>query len=154
MKNASALLLASMLLASAGCSREKPADATTTGPAQPETPIEAPAPAAVAAAPTPAAVPESPTAAFDKGAFSGTFSAGANRLELNADGSYTMEGPSGATQGSWTHEAGSNTVRLDPGSKDAQDAVLRIDGNDALVMIDAQGQPVPGQAQLRREAVR
>lgn len=129
------VLLTVPLLLCVACSRDEPATA-----AQPA--AEAPTPSASApAAPAPAvqpalqaAAPADPASAFDVGAFAGTFAAEGIRLELHADGSYGMEGPEGITQGSWTHEAASRSIRLDPGSKTAQDRVLSMTGNDALAL--------------------
>jgi hypothetical protein len=93
-------------------------------------PSAAPAPATPAVAP---AAPADPASAFDTGAFAGTFAGGGTRLELHADGTYGMEAPDGVTQGAWTHEPATGAIRLDPGSKNAQDRVFRMQGQDALV---------------------
>ena len=129
------VLLAFPLLLCAACSREEPASPAATAPDAPApaaTPSMTAAPAAPPAlqAPTPA----DPTAAFDVGAFAGTFVAEGIRLELHADGTYGLEGSDGITSGSWTHEAGSRSIRLDPGSKTAQDRVLSMTDNDTLAL--------------------
>lgn len=124
-------LLAVPLFLCIACSREEPASAPepSPAPAAAETqPSPAPAPVAPAAAPAPA----NPAAEFDTGAFAGTFTGGGLRLELHADGSYGLEGPEGVSQGSWTHEAATGSIRLDPGSKTAQDRVFRMSGTDTL----------------------
>lgn len=120
-------LLACPLLLCLACSREEPVPAASDTPAA--TPVAAAPPTAAAA---PAATPADPASAFDVGAFAGTFTGEGMRLDLHADGSYGMEGPEGVTQGSWTHEAASNSIRLDPGSKTAGDRLLRMTGNDTL----------------------
>lgn len=138
-------LLACPLLLCLACSREEPA----TSPAAANVPAEAPAavpPApATTNAPAAAPAPADPSSTFDTGAFAGTFSGEGMRLELHADGTYGMEGPDGITQGSWTHEAASSSIRLDPGSKTAQDRVFRMTGRDTLVTDGAtlRRQPAP-----------
>lgn len=125
-------LLACPLLLCLACSRQEPAppaDASAPAAAPAAAPAPSPAPAA---APAVAPAPAYPASGFDVGAFSGTFSGEGMRLELHADGTYGMEGPDGITQGSWTHEAASNSIRLDPGSKTAQDRVLRMTDRDTL----------------------
>ncbi|MFZ5658011.1 MAG: hypothetical protein ACOY37_13340 [Pseudomonadota bacterium] len=124
-------LLAVPLLLCIACSREEPASAPEPSPAPATTetqPSPAPAPLAPAAAPA----PTDPAAEFDTGAFAGTFTGGGLRLELHADGSYGLEGPEGVSQGSWTHEAATGSIRLDPGSKTAQDRVFRMSGANTL----------------------
>lgn len=143
-------LLACPLLLCLACSREQPA--TETAPTVTTAPAAAPAPAPVAVpGPAPAAAApaaEDPNADFDKGAFAGTFSGGGLTLDLRADGTYGLEAADGVSQGSWTHEAGTRTVRLDPGSKGAQDRVFRLVDRDTLAVADATG------AALRRQATR
>jgi hypothetical protein len=94
-------------------------------------------------------VAEDPAAAFDRGAFAGTFVAGGTRLELHADGTYGLEAPEGVSQGTWTHEAASQSVRLDPGSKTAADRVFRLTDRDTLATLDAAGRPAG--SPLRRQ---
>lgn len=138
-------------LACAACSRDEPAPA----PAPEAAPAQAPA-AAVDPAPAPTPAPstapaaEDPTAPFDKSAFAGAFAGGGLRLELHADGTYGLEAPDGASQGTWTHEPASQSVRLDPGSKTATDRVFRMTDRDTLAAVDANGQPAG--ASLRRQA--
>jgi pyruvate/2-oxoglutarate dehydrogenase complex dihydrolipoamide acyltransferase (E2) component len=127
-------LLALPLTLCLACSREEPAPDPAPAPAAPAAdsaaaPAPAPAPATRAAA----AAPSDPASGFDAGAFSGTFAGGGLRLELHADGTYGLEASDGATQGTWTHEAATGAIRLDPGSKTAQDRVFRMQGRDALV---------------------
>jgi hypothetical protein len=142
-------LLACPLLLCLACSREAPPAPSTPDATPDAAPAAEPAPAPVAPAPTAAApAAEDPHANFDKGAFAGTFSGAGLTLELRADGSYGLEAPDGISQGSWTHEAGSRTVRLDPGSKTAQDRVFRLVDRDTLAVADASGAP------LRRQATR
>lgn len=139
-------------LACAACSREEPAPtpapeaAPSQAPAATVDPAPAPAPM-----PAPAAAPaaEDPAATFDKSAFAGAFSGGGLRLELHADGTYGLEAPDGATQGTWTHEPASQSVRLDPGSKTATDRVFRMTDRDTLAAVDANGQAAG--ASLRRQ---
>lgn len=116
-------LLALTLAACASCAREEPAPAPAT--ASPEAAATAPA-SAPAAAPTPTPAAPAASAPFDVGAFSGTFTGRGTTLELHADGTYALNGAEGASQGSWTHEAASNSIRLDPGSKTAEDQVLQL----------------------------
>lgn len=126
-------LIALPLLLCAACTREEPVAAPAA-----ETPAAAtePAPAAPASVAAPTTVeapaPADPASTFDAGAFAGTFAGNDTRLELHADGSYGLEAPDGVSQGTWTHEASSDTIRLDPGSKTAQDRVFRLDGRDTL----------------------
>lgn len=136
------LVLATTLVLAAGCRREAPAPAPAA-PAAAE--AERPSAAPPASAP-PAAAPASD--AFDAGAFSGTYAAGRTRLEIHGEGTYGLDDAGSITSGSWTHEPG-NTVRLDPASKGAEDRVYRIDGPDAIVLLDASGRPVG--APLRRQ---
>lgn len=130
--NRIALLVLPLTLCLA-CSREEaaptpePTPAPAAAPAAQSTPVPAPA-----ATPAPAVAPADPEADFDVGAFSGTFAGNGLRLELHADGTYGLEAPDGTSQGSWTHEAGSNAIRLDPGSKTAQDRVFRLSGRNTL----------------------
>ena len=127
-------LLAAPLLLCLACSREDASPAPAPAPAAtPATTTSAPTPAP-AAAPTTAPAPADPAAPFDSGAFAGTFAGGGLRLELHADGTYGLEAPEGVSQGSWTHEAATGSVRLDPGSKSAADRVFRM--NDANTLAD------------------
>lgn len=144
-------LLALALLAA--CSRNEPAPAPSDAP-----PPAASGPAAAATAPAPvspaaAPAPEDPSVRFDKAAFGGTFTGGGLRLELRGDGTYALEGADGAHEGSWTHEAGARVIRLDPGSKTAQDRVLRLENRDALVALDQAGRP-SAEGTLRRQPAR
>lgn len=141
-------LLAFPLTLCLACSREEAAPDAEPAPTATAEPAAAPPPAAPATAPAaaPAAAPSDPAADFDTGAFSGTFAGGGVRLELRGDGSYALEGPQGATLGAWTHEATSNSIRLDPGNKTEQDRVYRMTDRDTLT--DASGaaltrQPAP-----------
>lgn len=122
-------LLALPLFLCIACSREEPASAPEPSPA-PATAETQPSPPPIAPAAAPA--PADPAAEFDTGAFAGTFTGGGLRLELHADGSYGLEGPEGVSQGSWTHEAATGSIRLDPGSKTAQDRVFRMSGANTL----------------------
>lgn len=152
MKHIAPITLAA-LVALAGCSRDEPAPEAPTAPAPA---ASGPAPAAPTPAPvSPAAAPaaEDPATPFDKAAFGGTFSGGGLRLELRGDGTYALEGADGAHEGSWTHEPDTQVIRLDPGSKTAQDRVFRLEGRDALVTLDAAGQPTT-EGTLRRQPAR
>lgn len=146
------LLACIATLALAACSRQAPQPAGTPAASGA---AAATAPAAPATVPATAPAPEAPeTPDFDKGMFSGTFIAGDTWLELHADGTYGLVGPDGPSVGSWTHEAGGDLIRLDPGSKEAQDRVFRIVGNDALAQAAPDGRPLPGQRELRRQPLR
>lgn len=150
--NRTAPLTLVIALACAACSRDEPAPAAATDAAPTQAPAATVDPAlAPAPMPAPAAAPaaEDPAATFDKSAFAGTFSGGGLRLELHADGTYGLEAPDGVTQGTWTHEPASQSVRLDPGSKTATDRVFRMTGTNTLAAIDASGQPAG--AALRRQ---
>lgn len=134
-------LMAFPILLAAGCSRDQPAPAAT-----PEAPAaEAPAPAA--SAPRPATAPlaapaaEDPSVRFDRAGFAGTFAGGGLSLELHEDGRYALQAPDGSSEGAWTHEAASNWIRLDPGSKNARDRVFRMASPDSLALLDSTGAP-------------
>lgn len=127
-------LLALPLLLCLACSREDATPAPEPAPAAtaaPDATMPATAPVTPAAN---AATPADPSAPFDTGAFAGTFAGNGLRLELHADGTYGLEAPEGVGQGTWTHEAATNSVRLDPGNKTAQDRVFRM--SDANTLAD------------------
>ena len=108
-------------------------------------------------------------AGFDPRAFAGSFSGTLpcadcpgidEQLVLGADGSFTLsdtyrERPGSAfeTRGSWSLEPGGQRLRLDPGSKDAQDRLFAIEDDDTLVSLGADGEPtgMPGDPRLRRD---
>ena len=78
---------------------------------------------------------------------------------LSADGSFDLTdtyrerpGSEQVVRGSWALEPDGRSIRLDPGSKEAQDRLYAIEGNDALVPLDAEGRPTgaPGEPRLRR----
>ena len=69
-------------------------------------------------------------------------------LVLSADGSFELTdtyrerpGSEQVVRGSWALEPDGRSIRLDPGSKEAQDRLYAIEGNDALVPLDAEGRP-------------
>ncbi len=144
-------------LALTSCGGESPTTGQPTGePATTATPSAPPAPPPAAPV-NPASAPaaEDPEAPFEMSTFAGAFTAGPARLELHGDGTYSLEGMEDSpSQGSWTHEAGSNVIRLDPGSKSAQDRVFRLSGRDVLTPLGPDAQPAGGQSPLRRQAAR
>lgn len=115
----------------AGCKREAEA---------PPAPEAAPAIAETAPAETGSAViseidhnsPASAAPGFDVKAFAGNYAGGGTRLEIGADGGYTLAaqaesaGAEVASKGTWTIEADGKHVLLDPESKDAADRRLEI----------------------------
>ena len=162
MRNAtrlSLMLAASMLLALAGC--------------KPQAPAERPAPAAETAAtaqPAPAADEARPKAAFDAKAFAGTFAGTLpcadcpgidTRLELAADGTYTItesyqerSAPALKGDGTWTVEDDSRRLRLDPNSKSDNDRLFAILSQDEIRQLDLEGKPIDSTLpyNLRRSA--
>ena len=81
------------------------------------------------------------------------------RLVLSPDGSFILtdvyrERPGGGQtlRGNWSIEPDGASLRLDPGSKDAQDRLFGIEDNDTLVPLGADGNPTgaPGEPRLRR----
>lgn len=134
----------------AACDREPPAAPTAESPAAPTFVAGSDA---VAAAPTAVPSPDAPTA-FDQKAFAGTFVAGANRLELVADGAYRMTANGAATDGTWTAEENDTRIRLDPNSKSEPDRVFAMTSRDELTALAADGQPAAGAdaMSLKRDA--
>lgn len=70
------------------------------------------------------------------------------RLQLEADGSYTLEetylergGPYAST-GTWTAEENGKRLRLDPNGKDQDDRLYAILSPDRLRLLDAAGSPI------------
>lgn len=83
--------------------------------------------------------------------FAGTYSSDTMQLVLQADGSYTMqESPAGEAQGTWTHDAGANALQLTP-ADGGQDRYFRIEGDNALMPLNPDGQPAGQMAQLTRQ---
>lgn len=172
-KSIAGIALAAVLLpvVMAGCERRPAED--DRAKSQTATPA-----AAVSAEATPATVSETTmaepgvqprdAAAFDAKAFAGTFEGTLpcadcpgidERLVLSADGTFELSdeyrerpGSGQAVSGTWALEPDGRSLRLDPGSKDAQDRLFAIEGNDALVPLGADGQPTgaPGDPRLRR----
>lgn len=103
---------------------------------------------ATAVAPTPVSSDQAPT--FDQKGFAGTFSAGDTTLELKPDGTYAVAYGMDKSDGTWTPEAGDKNVRLDPNSKEAEDAVFAITSNDELTPLGADGQPAADKPALKR----
>ncbi len=170
------ILLAAVLASAVTACEQRPTD-DDTAPPQPT--ATAPAQAEAAAAELAAMVAAETTmaepgvqpagAGFDARAFAGSFSGTLpcadcpgidERLVLEADGSFTLsdayrERPGSAfeTRGSWSLEPGGQRLRLDPGSKDAQDRLFAIEDDDTLVPLGADGEPtgMPGDPRLRRD---
>ena len=163
------LLIAALALS--GCDRS-PTDDDSAPPM-----AAAPAPVAVAAEAAPVVATETTmarsgvqpgTGAIDQKAFAGPFEGALpcadcpgidERLVLSADGSFELTdtyrerpGSEQVVRGSWALEPDGRSIRLDPGSKEAQDRLYAIEGNDALVPLDAEGRPTgaPGDPRLRR----
>ncbi|GAB2520758.1 hypothetical protein [Lysobacter humi (ex Lee et al. 2017)] len=130
-----------------GCSRE---DASAPTERAAASPADAPSPGVSTPVPAPGAAPaDAGQAPFDIGAFSGTFANGRTRLELSADGTYLLDAEGESGRGTWTHEAATGLIRLDPGTKDALDRVFRVQGNDTLAPVSDPGQaPLPVLARL------
>lgn len=165
-----------LLLALAACQREAPAPSDATADAAPAT--AAPAPAAEAGttatppAPADAAAPaDDPlagtdasavedhgnAAGFDSKGFAGIFRGTLpcadcpgieTRLQLEADGSYTLEetylerGGPYASQGTWTAEQDGTRLRLDPNGKSEADRLFAIVSQDTLRLLDGAGKPI------------
>jgi copper homeostasis protein (lipoprotein) len=127
----------------AACNREQPAE-----PTGPIAAVPAAATGAIdetdATAVEPTALPSIEAPAFDQRAFAGTFSAGANRLELKPDGTYAMTWGDAAMDGTWTVEESDTRIRLDPNSKTEPDRVFLITSRDRLTTFGADGQPATG----------
>jgi uncharacterized lipoprotein NlpE involved in copper resistance len=158
-----------LVLAVAACNRS-PADAAGAPPAPGPTVVaEGPQPVAAAPGTTMAVAGVQPDdAGVDAKALAGTFLGTLpcadcpgidESLVLSADGTYEMTdvyrdrpGSDNVIHGSWSVESGGHGIRLDPGSKDAQDRRLAIEDNDTLVPLGADGQPtaMPGDPRLRR----
>lgn len=118
-----------------------PASEPASSAAQPAPPAStASMPAATPAAKAPPAV--------DTGAMSGAFGAGSTQLELRGEGTYGLDEGGTVTSGTWT-PAGTNEIRLIPGTKGAHERTYRRDGNDALVLVDAGGES-PAGTRLKR----
>jgi copper homeostasis protein (lipoprotein) len=100
--------------------------------------------------------PEPP--GFDRRAFAGTFAgtlpcagcpSGDARLRIDADGGFRLdEGIGGGgevqTAGTWSVDAGSRRLLLDPEVKDAPDRHFAIASNDELRMLDPDGNELDG----------
>lgn len=119
-------------------------DRVDTAPAATGTAATAPAAATADPAPADGAAAAAPER------YAGMFASDSMRLELRADGSYTMqESPAGDAQGRWSHDAASNALRLTP-ADGSQDRYFRLDGNDALTPLNPDGQPAAQMSQLTR----
>ena len=167
----STTVVALLALGLQACDRS-PTDDDSAPPQAAATAIDAAETAAAPLAATETTMAEAgvqPTAAgFDAKAFAGSFEgtlpcadcpAIDERLVLSADGSFELTdtyrerpGSEQTVRGSWALEPGGHGIRLDPGSKEAQDRLYAIEGNDALVPLDAEGRPTgaPGEPRLRR----
>jgi copper homeostasis protein (lipoprotein) len=115
----------------AACNREQPPESAepTTAPPTPAT-VTADETDAIATEPT--ALPNTEAPLFDQRAFAGAFSADANRLELEPDGTYAMTSGDAAMDGTWTVEENDTRIRLDPNSKSEPDRVFVITSRDRL----------------------
>lgn len=83
-------------------------------------------------------------AGFDVRAFAGSFEGGGLRLDLAPDGTYAAATDAGIATGTWSVEADSARIRLDPDSKDEADRVYGLVSADELVS--------DGDAQLLRRS--
>ncbi len=69
-------------------------------------------------------------------------------VTLNADGTYTTHDAyqerdtSFDSSGTWTVEDAGKRIRLDPNSKDEQDRLFEVVSDDALRMLDIDGNPI------------
>lgn len=133
----------------AACNREQSAEPASAIAPEPAITVQTDAVAV-----EPAAAPSDETTTFDVRAFAGTFRAGANRLVLVPDGTYTMTLGDAATDGTWTAEENDTRIRLDPNSKSEPDRVFAIAGRDELTALAPDGRPATGAdaMNLRREA--
>ncbi|WP_220429049.1 copper resistance protein NlpE [Vulcaniibacterium gelatinicum] len=167
-----------LLLALAACQREAPpaqeagadpASATATPAPEAETgataalpaPADAAAPADDPLAGTDAIAVEdhgnAASAGFDSKGFAGIFRGTLpcadcpgieTRLQLEADGSYTLEetylerGGPYASNGTWTAEENGKRLRLDPNGKDQDDRLYAILSQDRLRLLDTAGGPI------------
>jgi hypothetical protein len=108
-------------------------------------------------APPPATVPgtdaaiiedrATPTAAapsFDAKAFDGRYVSGKTSLDINADGTYTLNIDGNAIDGNWTLQPGGKKATLDPNSKGEADRQIDIVSIDSVKIV--------GGATLKREA--
>lgn len=150
-------------------------DSAPPEPSVPAAAVAAPMPAPAAEAPVVAsetamaqAGVQPPDAGFDARAFAGPFAGTLpcadcpgidERLVLSADGSFTLTdtyrerpGSEQALSGHWSLEADGQRIRLDPGSKTAQDRLFAIEDGNTLVPLGADGQDTggPGDPRLRR----
>ncbi len=156
-KSASLLcLVLPLALFAAGCQKDaaEEADASpATGDTATEMPAEPAADAstdtkAVEPAPPPTPVPgtdaaiiedhSTPTAAapsFDAKAFAGHFVSGATKLQITADGMFTLDIDGNTVNGTWTLQPGGKQVTLDPDSKGETDRQLEIVSNDSVKIV-------------------
>lgn len=160
MKHMSIHAIAVLTLVLAGCQRQAPvpppaANAATAAP----TANAGPEPAVVATETTQAQSGVQPDAATGNRAFAGTYTGTLpcadcpgidETLVLEIDGNFVLTdtyrerpGSTNVVQGSWSVEGGAR-IRLDPGSKDQQDRLFAIDGGNALVLLDPDGNRIEG----------
>ena len=81
----------------------------------------------------------------------GMYRSSSTQLALDADGTYSLqEGPAGEGRGAWTHDAAANALHLKPddGSRERH---FRIEPDDALMPLDAAGEPAGQMAPLTRQ---
>ena len=84
--------------------------------------------------------------------YAGEFTSVNLQLNLDADGTYTMqESPAGQGQGRWTHDASANALHLTP-ADGSQDRYFRVEGPDTLVPLNPDGEPAAQMAPLQRRA--
>ena len=162
-------LALALALGVAGCDRgSEAAPATTAAETAANTPATPEAPVAATETTMAVAGVQPDARASDGRALAGTFEGTLpcadcpgidERLVLSADGTFELtdryrERPGSETvaHGSWSLEPDGKAVRLDPGSKTAQDRLYALQGNDTLVPLGADGQPTgaPGDPRLQR----
>ena len=141
------LLMLALLAAVAvtACKPQAPAEPAPTTDAQ--TTVEAPAPVAVESAPAKSAA----DVPFDVKGFAGTFGSGADKITLNADGTYKLAG-SAQGDGTWTAEENGSRIRLDPNRKTDEDRLYTVVSNEQIDRVDATGKAVEPAQSFKREA--
>lgn len=91
------------------------------------------------------------TTGADMGRFAGIYTSETMQLNLDANGTYMMqESPAGEGRGTWTHDASANALHLDP-ADGTDDRYFRIEGDNTLVPLNAQGEPADQMTQLTRQ---
>lgn len=159
MKHASLCAIAIAAFAFAGCQRHAPAPQPAAAAAATAAEAAGPEPEVVATESTMAQSGVQPGADAQTRALAGTYAGTLpcadcpgidETLALGADGGFVLTdtyrerpGSERIVQGSWSIEGGTR-IRLDPGSKEQRDQFYAIDGADALVALDIDGNRIEG----------